>query len=469
MALFDLVKPRTIELGKIKIGGLGESRQKQGGGTWRLPVKHDHFTVTTLHRDQQGGLIEDADLMDSLAAQHADSDGKLRQLPIAVLSNDIEDIVKASYVRYVGKRLAAKSDGKELVEFFRDGKWLAEPITRAWEPRYAAATDEKGNRIIKLHTTFNCVIASEHAKWGGYYKLRTTSEITAAQLVGSLLEIKALTGGVLRGLPLRLVVRPLQVSPEGKTTTVYIVHCELVGRDLKEIQQIALERARFELANAKQLDAAQREYRKLLAAPGERETAQEQAEVAEEFHPEAADDVPAVDPLAAQLGITTPAVQDAEFTEKPAKPVDIPEAAPATLPMPKNGTQYASEEQLAALATEGTRIGWAEGDWKDRLTALKVRGGLKKLTTKQADSLLAEMRERSGQELEDPDEAMNRADWLSDFADRVDSISNADEVDALRVELSEAKWLTDEQREESAKRLQDKASRILRAMHAGKR
>ena len=48
--LSDLIKPRLPELGKIKIGGLGQERQARSGGTYRQPVKDDHFTIKNLHR-----------------------------------------------------------------------------------------------------------------------------------------------------------------------------------------------------------------------------------------------------------------------------------------------------------------------------------------------------------------------------------------------------------------------------------
>ena len=113
----------------------------------------------------------------------------------------------------------------------------------------------------------NVVIASAEAKWGGFYKFRTTSRITADQLYGSLVQLRQLTGGVLRGLPLRMAVRPLQVCPDGKPTTVYVVHVELAGADVTAIQRKALEIAQFEVANARQLQAAQHEYRQLLPRP----------------------------------------------------------------------------------------------------------------------------------------------------------------------------------------------------------
>ena len=83
------------------------------GGTYRLPRKDDHFTVTTLHRDKDGALIPDKALMAELA-QYADPDGKIRQLPVCLLSDDLEDVIQTAWVWYVGKKVAARSDGVTL-------------------------------------------------------------------------------------------------------------------------------------------------------------------------------------------------------------------------------------------------------------------------------------------------------------------------------------------------------------------
>src|SRR5688500_1113621 len=56
-----LLQPRLAELGKIKIGGKGAERQKQdNSGTYQLPVKYDHFVVTTRNRGKDGNFIPDA-------------------------------------------------------------------------------------------------------------------------------------------------------------------------------------------------------------------------------------------------------------------------------------------------------------------------------------------------------------------------------------------------------------------------
>lgn len=291
-ALGENNAPRLTELGKIKIGGLGEARPKiGGGGTWRLPQKHDYFTITTLNRNQGGDLVADKKLMDQLLADYGDQDGKLRQIPVRVLSDDIDEVLQSAFVWYGGKTVGARSDGKtitwnccpELGKYF--GTRYPEPVEQPWTPECLELKDTKGNKLFKLHSVFNCVVAAQESRFGGVYKLRTTSIISFKQLYASLLHIHQLTGGILIGMPIVLVVRPVQVSPDGKTTTVYVVHAELRGSGLAELQAQAVNQMQFRLENRQRLASAQNQYRKLLAAPGT-ESQSEAEDISAEFHPE---------------------------------------------------------------------------------------------------------------------------------------------------------------------------------------
>lgn len=309
--LNDVINARVVELGKIKIGTLGEKRKKQGKDEYyRLPQKLDHFIVTTMHRDEEGLLIPDKNLMAQLKEHHKDSDGNVRSIPIQVLSNNIDDIMQSSYCWYSGKKIAGRSDGKVLTLFvdIEKNRWLDTPIEVEWNDEWRQKADRNGNCYFKMNTTFNCVISMEGAKFGGIYRFRTTSQITAEQLYSSLMGIRALTNGVLRGLPLRLVVRPVRVNPTMNgnkvSTTVYVVHVELVGSDLAAVRQLAMDTAKLELTYSKEIQDTQAQYSKLIRMPGWGETAQEQADVQIELYPDHDDGIPpGVDPLAAQLGI----------------------------------------------------------------------------------------------------------------------------------------------------------------------
>lgn len=319
--LSDLIKPRMCEVGKIKIGGKeSKVRESKGGGTWRAPMKFDHFVITTLNRNPAGDLVEDATLMERLVEECGDPDGKLRRLPVAVLSDDPEDIMQASWVCYGGKRVAARSDGK-TVEWFYDRKtrnWLDKPVSEPWSDEIRDLKDNRGAAMFKLHTCFNCVITTKEARWGGVYKFRTTSRISADQLYGSMLHLRELTRGVLAGLPLQLVVRPIQVSPEGKTTTVYVVHLELRGPDLMSIQNMAARMLEAKVGNAKAIEAGKAEYRRMLVAPGYETDEREIIDVTEEFHPETVEEAPpsdgesAIDDLLGNAAVASKVEQQAD-------------------------------------------------------------------------------------------------------------------------------------------------------------
>jgi hypothetical protein len=300
MSLADIIQSipskhagqELCQLGCIKLGGKSKQvRTGAGGTTWRAPEKYDAFQITTMNRDAQGDLIVDRPLMEQLIARHGDPDGKLRRIPIRALSDNLDDVLQSAFVWYGGKTCAARSDGRTVTWYFdpRSGKRLEHPREDEWAPEMLEMTNSKGQKLFKAFSTFNAVIAAEEARWGGVYRFRTTSVISLRQLHASLLHLLQLTGGVLMGMPLMLCVRPIQVAPEGRATTVHVVHVELRGGDLVQLQEKALEMARFRLAFADQIRTTTTQYRKLLAAPGT-EPAEEIAEIVDEFVPEDAPD-----------------------------------------------------------------------------------------------------------------------------------------------------------------------------------
>ncbi len=357
MPLENLLTPRLVEVGKLKIGGMGAERKRDGGGTYRVPEKYDHFIVTTLHRDTDERLVADAEVMDSLK-EHADPDGKIRRLPVTLLSNEIEELLSARYVAYAGKRLAAASDGLVLTEFTDGpgGSWLKEPRPLAHTPETA------GRWKLKLSTTLNVMVSSPASRWGGVYKFRTTSRITADQLYGSLVRLRELTGGILRGLPLRLVVRPMQVAPNGQPTTVYVVHVELAGSDLAAVRQQALDQMRYEVANVREVRMIQAQYRQLLAHEEEID-----AEDIEEFELDGQGE------RSSSMGEGETPPAGAERASPPASPPLPPPSPPVTATDPVEVTSPAATRSLAAR--KGKDSQWCL-DWLNKAFHTTYEAGM---------------------------------------------------------------------------------------------
>lgn len=276
--MLKTIHPRLCELGKIKIGGLGEWTTSKNGKKFRPPRKDDHFTITTMMRNAEGDLLPDDELMKKLEAQFG---SPLRTLPIILLSDDIDEVLAAQYARYDGKTCIATCDG-ETCKWNFDKAGVEIPGGHPMP-----CNGEHETRGWKLHTNLSCVIACGQARLGGVYRFRTTSQITTEQLYGGLAHISTLTGGVLQGIPLHLVVRPMQVAPGGNPTKIYVVHIEIHATDYGDVQRKALESAQMRRDTARSIKAAQTEYRALLAAPtpGDDEDPEEQAAVGQEFHP----------------------------------------------------------------------------------------------------------------------------------------------------------------------------------------
>jgi len=294
------ITPTLAEGGKIKIGGLGETRTSQGGKQFRLPVKLDHFVVTRTTRDEHGDFERDDLLMKALAdAGFADGDGEIRRLPIVLHSDEIDEVFPTTYAFYSGKKLGCRGDGEKAQRFqIVDGKRTGQPKEIACPCDMLNSTDR--NRCCKPHGVLHCSIRLPgHAVAGSVHRWRTTSIISIQQMVGSLLQVQRAVG-MLTNVPLILVVRMVDVSPEGgQPSKVPVCHVELRAADVIELQRNLLQQAKDRHEILGQFDAlARQSYRAMLQAPArDDESDEEQAEVQAEFHSEqtAADSLPTLE------------------------------------------------------------------------------------------------------------------------------------------------------------------------------
>jgi hypothetical protein len=282
--IYDLL-PTLAEAGKIKIGGLGETREKRGGGSYRLPVKYDHFVITTSNeRTPEGDLIPDEILM---AALDRDENDKLTRIPIYLHSDEIEEVFPSAYACYAGKKLHCRGNGREAMRWeIRDGRRTGESKEVACKCNYLIPYEDRDAADKKLpicrpHAVLHCSIAAPgHAVAGAVYRFRTTSIITIQRMIGSLRQIIQ-TVGCLQGLPLVLCLEPVAIPD--RRSTVYCTHIELHAADIEAAQRRALASAQMR----KQIGVSD-DYRDLISLPAaDDETDEEQAAVQEEWHPPA--------------------------------------------------------------------------------------------------------------------------------------------------------------------------------------
>ena len=243
------LKPRLAEVGKIKIGGKGEVRKKSGGnGTYQLPVRYDHFVVTTTEKNQKtGNFFPDEQLMKALGDQP-------KEIPIVFLFDDVDMNFNTSFAMYQGAKCVCRGDGEEAERMFLtpgksdpfelidDGPKTVKKDERrriACDPEKCPMMkpDSKGATKCKPSGVLSCLIPAS-MNIGGVYRFRTHSWNTISNILASLDLIKTITGGVLVGLPMKLQFLKKSTEDHGN---VNIVNVSFDGETQQQMRQLAFQ------------------------------------------------------------------------------------------------------------------------------------------------------------------------------------------------------------------------------------
>lgn len=252
------------ELGKIKIGKKGEEKKSRAGTKFKMPMKLDHFIVTTTEKNKKTDqFIEDSGIMEILGED-------CTKIPVTVPYNDIDLIIPNSYTHYEKSKCVCRGDGEHAQ--LESGEIVQ------CNPKMCPYFEKKK---CKQNAVLS-VMLDDASMVGGVHKLRTTSFNSLRNIKSSLTFIKARTHGILAGLPLLLTLQPKTVNiPDGTgTTVIYMVNLVYNGktRDLNDIameisrQESGIEMAQLESAAAEQL---------LIPV-----SAEEQKDIQNEFFPE---------------------------------------------------------------------------------------------------------------------------------------------------------------------------------------
>ena len=257
-------QPSLKEIGKIKIGNKGEERPKAGGGTFRLPVKFDHFEIVSLMRDEKGDFIKDPVMKELGEAP--------KELDCMLLFNDLTLNFITRYNQYHGGKCLCQGDGATAKQI--DGAQVeCNPDTC---PQFTQKKC-KPNGILS-------VILTKSPRLGGVYKFRTTSFNSIRSILSSMFFLSNLTGGVLAMIPLKLTVSPMQVQPKesAKPQTIYVVNIEFSGT-ASELLQKTFDVQKYQSAMRENIIRLESTARASLTAP---ETKEEIKEIEAEFYPE---------------------------------------------------------------------------------------------------------------------------------------------------------------------------------------
>ena len=274
MSIVNLT-PGLVERGKIKIGKKGASRQSQGGGTYQMPQKLDHFIVTTTERGQDGNFLPDHKIMERLGSSP-------RRIPVRMIYDDIPLNFSSRYASYAGKTLACTGNGSEAKRLDAKGNWtMCQCPCPRQEPTY------QGKDKCKITGTLSAVIDGAGVV-GGVWKLRTTSYNTVVGILSSLAMIQRITGGRLAGVPLSLVLTPKTVQDpiQGNQQTIYVVSLEFEG-SVEQLRERGYQAMLEDKQHGARIEALEDQARQLLADRTD-EYEEDAEDIVDEFYPDAA-------------------------------------------------------------------------------------------------------------------------------------------------------------------------------------
>lgn len=265
---------QLAELGKIKIGKKGAEKVSRNGNKFRMPIKLDHFEITTMERDNNGDYVIDKELMSHYPKNPT-------TLNIFFLSDDIDNNFQTQFALYSGSECRCAGDGRTAKRKLKNGQIEIVECNPQTCEFYQSNKCKIGGVL--------CCLLSESQTVGGVWKLRTHSFHSVRNILGSLALIKEITGGILSGIKFQLTLSPKSVNVEGRSTTVQVLNIEYRGlRDnlLETVIKIKEDRIAFG-ANMKQLE--------FKAKSIEDMTAEEIKDIADEFFPENQSDNEAVE------------------------------------------------------------------------------------------------------------------------------------------------------------------------------
>jgi len=213
--------PKLAEIGKIKIGGVGEKRKAASGRDYRLPIKFGHFVITKTEKDQHGNFIINKEIMEKLGP-------KPMEIKIELLYDNLELNFLSRFNYYHGHKCFCKGNGEVAERLTATGKKIIVKKKQVNEYKYKEIVCPAGECEFLINN--NCkpsgllsVILPQANNIGGVFKFRTTSWNSISNIQSALAFIKTQTGGKLAGIPLKLQLMKKATNEHGNVDVCNIV------------------------------------------------------------------------------------------------------------------------------------------------------------------------------------------------------------------------------------------------------
>jgi len=255
--------PRFAEIGKIKIGGKGEIRKSKDGKNYRLPVKFEHFVVTTTAKEKDtDNFVIDQKVMKVLG-------DKPLEIPIRLPFDDIDLNFFTSFQYYHGRKCICQGNGIEAVRIDKND---IESIVECDPDKCIFLKENK----CKPSGILSCYIPAS-LEVGGVYRFRTHSWNSVSNILAALRDFSNNTNGILQGLPLKLKFVKKWTEKHGNVNTATIV---LDGIELQRMRELAFS----EFENRTKFGINMETLQKQAKVSGFLEFEDDPADIEEEFY-----------------------------------------------------------------------------------------------------------------------------------------------------------------------------------------
>lgn len=226
------INPKVAEIGKIKIGRHSEKKTQSG---YNLPQRLDHFIITTTEKDRaKVNFLLDTQVMESLGTSEP------KEIPILLPFDDVDLNFQTSFAMYQGRRCVCRGDGETAtMTFLKDGKPANYTLLDTDKEGDSVQKDTRRKIICNPETCPNmqpdakgatrckpngrlCTVIPASKRLNGYFFFRTTSYNTIAFILKALDDMKEQSGGILKGIPMKLFFFKKNTDSHGNVPVVSI-------------------------------------------------------------------------------------------------------------------------------------------------------------------------------------------------------------------------------------------------------